>query len=92
LQDTGYAGKVKFVGFDSSEKMIAALRAGELDGFVVQNPMNIGYLGVTTIVQHIRGEQVPGRIDTGSTLITRENLDQPEIRELISPDINKWLK
>ena len=92
LQNTGYAGKVKFVGFDSSEKMIAALRAGELDGFVVQNPMNIGYLGVTTIVRHIRGEQVPGRIDTGSTLITRENLDQPEIRELISPDINKWLK
>ena len=92
LQDTGYAGKVKFVGFDSSEKMITALRAGELDGFVVQNPMNIGYLGVTTIVRHIRGEQVPGRIDTGSTLVTRENLDQPEIRELISPDINKWLK
>jgi ribose transport system substrate-binding protein len=54
--------------------------------------MNIGYLGVTTLVRHIRGEQVPGRIDTGSTLITRENLDQPEIRELLSPDISKWLK
>ena len=92
LQDTGYAGKVKFVGFDSSEKMIAALRAGELDGFVVQNPMNIGYLGVTTLVQHIRGQQVSGRIDTGSVLVTKENLDQPEIRELLNPDLNKWLK
>jgi ribose transport system substrate-binding protein len=84
LQDTGYAGKVKFIGFDSSEKMIAALRAGELNGFVVQNPLKIGYLGVETIVRHIRGEHVPGRIDTGSILVTSENLDRPEILELLS--------
>ena len=84
LQDTGYAGKVKFIGFDSSEKMIAALRAGELNGFVVQNPLKIGYLGVETIVRHIRGEQVPSRIDTGSILVTSENLDHHEILELLS--------
>lgn len=92
LQETGYAGKIKFVGFDSSEKMIAALRAGELDGFVVQNPMRIGYLGVKTLVEHLRGEHVARRIDTGSTLITKENLDQPEIRDLLNPDLGKWLK
>jgi ribose transport system substrate-binding protein len=92
LQDTGYAGKVKFIGFDSSERMIAALHAGELDGFVVQNPLQIGYLGVKTLVRHIRGEKVPRRIDTGSILVTRENYDQPEIRELINPDLSKWLK
>jgi ribose transport system substrate-binding protein len=89
LQDSGYAGKIKFIGFDSSEKMIAALRAGELDGFVVQNPLQIGYLGVKTMVRHIRGEQVPERIDTGSILVTRENLDESEIRELLNPDLSK---
>ena len=92
LQDSGYAGKIKFVGFDSSEKMIAALRAGELDGFVVQNPMRIGYLGVKILVEHLRGESVTGRIDTGSTLITADNIDKPEIRDLINPDLSKWLK
>jgi ribose transport system substrate-binding protein len=92
LQETGYAGKIEFVGFDSSDKMVAALRAGELDGFVVQNPMRIGYLGVETLVRHLRGQQVPERIDTGSTLVTSENLDQPEIRELLNPDLGKWLK
>ena len=92
LQDSGLAGKVHFIGFDSSEKMIAALRAGQLSGFVVQNPLNIGYLGVKTMVRHLRGEKVPERIDTGSTLITTENLDQPEIHELLNPDLNKWLK
>jgi ribose transport system substrate-binding protein len=92
LQDTGYAGKIKFVGFDSSEKMIAALRAGELDGFIVQNPMRIGYLGVKTLVEHLRGGHPARRIDTGSTLITKENLDQPEIHDLLNPDLAEWLK
>jgi len=92
LQDTDYAGKVKFVGFDSSEKMIAALRAGELDGFVVQNPMRIGYLGVKTLVEHLRGGHPTRRIDTGSTLITRENLDHAGTHDLLNPDLAKWLK
>ena len=90
LENAGYAGKVKFVGFDSSEKMIAALRAGEMSGFVVQNPMQIGYLGVKTLVMHMRGEQVPRRIDTGSTLVTLENIDQPEIHDLLNPDLSEY--
>jgi ribose transport system substrate-binding protein len=92
LQNMGYAKRLKFIGFDSSKTMIAALRAGELSGFVVQDPMKIGYLGVKTLVRHLRGEKVPARIDTGSILVTSENLDQPEIRELLTPDLDKWLK
>lgn len=92
LQNAGYAGKVKFIGFDSSETMIAALQAGELHGFVVQNPMQIGYLGVQTLLRHIRGEQVPRRIDTGSVLVTVENLNDPDIHELLHPDLSKWLR
>jgi ribose transport system substrate-binding protein len=92
LQNAGCAGKVKFVGFDSSEKMIAALKTGHLSGFVVQKPFRIGYLGVRTMVRHLRGEKVPERIDTGSTLVTMENLNHPQIRELLSPDLSKWLK
>jgi ribose transport system substrate-binding protein len=92
LQNAGYAGKVKFIGFDSSEKMISALRAGELSGFVVQNPMRIGYLAVKTLVGHIRGEQVPRRIDTGSLLVTTENIEKPEIHKLLNPDLSQWLK
>jgi ribose transport system substrate-binding protein len=92
LQDMGYAGKVTFIGFDSSRKMIAALEAGEMSAFVVQNPMQIGYLGVKTVVEHIGGKDVPKRIDTGCTLVTRENLHQPEIVELLHPDLRKWLR
>jgi len=90
LQNSGYAGKVKFIGFDSSKKMIAALLAGELSGFVVQNPISIGYLGVKTLVGHIRDRQSPQRIDTGSILVTKENIDQPEINDLLNPDLSNY--
>jgi len=92
LQDGGFAGKVRFVGFDSSAKLVEALRRGELDALVLQNPFRMGYLGVKTLVEHIRGRPVEKRVDTGVTLVTRENMDQPEIRELLEPELEKWLK
>jgi ribose transport system substrate-binding protein len=42
--------------------------------------------------RHLKGEKVESRIDTGATLVTKENLDQPEIRDLVMPDLKKWLK
>lgn len=42
LQDGGLAGKVKFVGFDSSEMLVAAMKKGELHGLVLQDPIRMG--------------------------------------------------
>ncbi|MCX8036557.1 MAG: substrate-binding domain-containing protein [Candidatus Sumerlaeia bacterium] len=92
LQNTGRAGKVKFVGFDSSEKLAKALKDGELHGLVLQHPFYMGYMGVKTMVQHLRGEKVEKRIDTGCEVITKENMDTPEKKELILPDLSKWLE
>lgn len=85
LQDASLAGKVRFVGFDSSAKLVEALRQGHIDGLVLQNPMRMGYLGVKTMVDHLRGQPVEQRIDTGATLVTTQNMDQPEIKELLEP-------
>ncbi len=85
-------GKFKMVGFDSSSKMIDALHKGHIHGFVVQNPVNMGYLGVKTIVSHLKGQPVEPRIDTGATLITPDNINEPAIQSLIKPDLDKWLK
>lgn len=87
LQSSGLAGRVKFVGFDSSPKLIQGLRDGHLHGLVLQNPMKMGYLGVKTIVAHLRGEQVEKVIDTGVTVATAENMDDPEIKSLLEPDL-----
>jgi ribose transport system substrate-binding protein len=92
LEKTGVAGKVKFVGFDSSAKLVEGLKQGHVHGLVLQNPFKMGYLAVSTISRHLKGEKVEPRIDTGATLVTKQNLEQPEIRELVMPDLKKWLK
>jgi len=92
LEDAGLAGKIRFVGFDSSDKLARALRDGEIDALVLQNPFNIGYLSVKTLVQYIRGDKVERRIDTGATLVTKANMDQPDIKERLQPNLDRWLK
>ena len=93
LRDIGKAaGKVKMVGFDSGSQSVADLKNGDAQGLVVQNPVLMGYLGVMTLVKHLRGERVEKRIDTGVVLATPENMDQPEIRELLHPPIDQYLK
>jgi len=91
LEDSGFAGKVNFVGFDSSERLVQALRKGHIKGLVLQDPINMGYLGVKTIVAHLRGQMVQGQIDTGSMVATPENMDDPKVKNLLEPDYRKWL-
>ena len=92
LQDMGSAGKIKLVGFDASQILIDALRNGQLEGIVVHNPMRMGYLGVKTMVDHLRGKHVDPRIDTGVMVVTPANLDSPEAKELVNPPIAKYLQ
>ena len=92
LQDIGKAGKVMFVGFDTSQTFVDAMRAKQLQGIVVQNPFNMGYLGVRTMVEQLQGKQVEKRIDTGVTMITPENLDAPETQALLHPPLDQYLK
>jgi ribose transport system substrate-binding protein len=91
LEDGGLAGKVKYVGFDSSDRLVQGLRTGEIQGLVLQDPINMGYLGVKTLVAHLQGQKVEKRIDTGSAVATPENMDEPKIKNLLEPDFKKWL-
>jgi ribose transport system substrate-binding protein len=85
LQDIGKAGAITFVGFDYSASFIEPLKRGELKGFVVQHPVNMGYLSVKTMVAHLRKEQVPASVDTGVELVTLDNLEDPKIQAVIDP-------
>jgi len=86
LQSAKLAGKVKFVGFDTSEKLCAALKSGELHGTVLQNPVKMGYLTVKSMVEHLRGGKVERRIDTGVAIATPENMEQPDMQALLHPE------
>lgn len=92
LEDIGKAGKVSFVGFDVSQRFIDALTAGQLHGIVVQNPFNMGYLGVKTMVDSILGKPVEQKIDTGVMLVTKENMSTPDVQALLHPPLDQYLK
>jgi ribose transport system substrate-binding protein len=93
LRDAGLAGgKVKFVGFDSGETLNAALKAGDIAGLVVQNPLKMGYVGVRTAVAALQGKKVDPVIDTGVGFVTKANMNQPENAELLNPPLDKYLK
>lgn len=91
LRSRTLAGKITFVGFDSSEGLVQAMSAGEIDGLVVQNPMRMGYLGVKTALDHLRGTKAEKSIDTGCALVTKDNMSTPEMKELLAPDFKKYL-
>jgi ribose transport system substrate-binding protein len=92
LQDHGWAGKVKFVGFDASDNLVKGLADGHIDALIIQDPVKMGYLAVKTLVSHIKGEPVEKRIDTGVHLATKDNMNEPAMKELLKPDLSKWLK
>jgi ribose transport system substrate-binding protein len=92
LQDAGKAAKVTFVGFDATQMFVDAMKAKQLQGIVVQNPFNMGYLGVRTMVESFQGKSVEKRIDTGVAMITPENLDAPESQTLLHPPLEQYLK
>jgi ribose transport system substrate-binding protein len=93
LRDIGKAGgKVKMIGFDAGSQSVLDMQKGDVQGLVVQNPVLMGYLGVKTMVKHLQGEKVENRLDTGVVLVTPENMEQPEIRELLHPPLDKYLK
>lgn len=88
LQALDLAGDKIFVGFDSSVELVNGLEAGEIDALVLQDPFNMGYTSVETVVKHLRGEEVTKEVNTGVYLVTPSNMNEPEMQRLLSPDLS----
>jgi len=83
LRQEGLAGKIRFVGFDSSPPLLEALKSGEIDALVVQDPRKMGYTAVHALVGHGKGGVQAPVVDTGVVLVTREKLSDPAIQKLL---------
>lgn len=92
LKERGLAGKVKLVAFDSSPSLIEDLRSGVIDSLVLQDPFQIGYQGMKTLLDVRAGNTPQKRIDLPPTLVTRDTLNDPKIQKLLNPDISRYLK
>jgi ribose transport system substrate-binding protein len=84
LEQNHLTGKVHFVGFDATPPLVAALKAGEIDALVSQNPIKMGYQGVKTCLEAIKGSPEQPIQDSGVQLINRDNLNSPEVQKLLS--------
>ena len=84
LQEANVAGRIKFVGFDTPAPVVEALKKGEVSALMAQDPARMGYLGVKTIVDYIRGKKVNQMIDIDVRVITRENLNDADVQKLLS--------
>ncbi len=83
MQSQGRAGKMKMVGFDAGGLLIEGVKTGAVDSLVVQNPYKMGYEGVKALIATLDGKKVERRVDTGVALVTKENLETPEIQALV---------
>lgn len=85
VKEKELSDKVSVIGFDSSSTQVSYLMEDVLDGMIVQNPYNMGYLGVRYAHQVINGSEVPDIIDTGVTYVDRNNYDSDGVQLVIDP-------
>ena len=88
LAEANRADKVALVGFDSDKTLVDFLNQGVIQALVVQDPYRMGYEGVKVALQASKGQPVPKEIDTGVTVITKENLNTPRAQELLNPKLH----
>ena len=83
MESGGLFGKVKLVGFDSSKELLDAVRAGNIEGLLLQDPFKMGYLGVTKMVEHLAGTKPENKIDSGAVFVDKTNIDSEEVKALL---------
>lgn len=85
IEEKGLGGKIKVVGYDASEAEVEYINNGILTGTIVQNPYNIGYLGVKNAADMADGESISNIIDTGTTFVTADNINDDAVQLLVYP-------
>lgn len=79
------AGKIKVIGFDSSDALVNFLKAGVIQGLVVQDAYQIGYVGMKTLYNVLTGHEVKKMIDVPAVLVTGDNINKEDIQNIINP-------
>src|SRR5205085_7373 len=70
------AGEIVVVGFDAAPDELTAIKSGDEAASVAQYPAKMGSLGIETAIAAARGQTVKPNVDTGTTVVTKENASQ----------------
>ncbi|MCX7301155.1 MAG: ABC transporter substrate-binding protein [Rhodobacterales bacterium] len=86
VQQAGQSGIIRVVAFDAPTSIVDNLSTGLVDVAIAQHPAEIGYYGVVSAYAHLTGNSIPVSIGTGFTIITKDNVSDPEVAKYIYSD------
>jgi ribose transport system substrate-binding protein len=86
---SGKDNPIRLMGFDASTILIDALKNGDIDGLVLQDPFDMGYQAVLRAVDALEGRMPTQPVrHTNLGVVTRENLERLDIRAMYAPDLS----
>lgn len=85
VRRAGKAGDIIIVGWDTAPDELKAVREGVVSALIAQNPFRMGYDGVNLAVKGIREGGPLESIDTGATLVTKDNIDDRDVQAVLDP-------
>jgi ribose transport system substrate-binding protein len=91
LTEQGINKKVKVVGFDNTQRLVDWMKSGDIHGLVLQDPLEMGYLGVKAVVDAIQGKPVAKELPMAPKLVTPENMEQAQFKNLLNPPLAEFL-
>lgn len=91
LKSRSLVGKLRFVAFDSSDGLVEDLKFGVMDALVAQDPFKMGFEAVRAVTDKLNGKTPEKKVDLAAVVITKADLDKPEIQALLHPDLEKYL-
>jgi ribose transport system substrate-binding protein len=88
----GRNATVKLVGFDWSPGLLDDVKAGLIDSLVAQDPFRMGHDAVTAAVEKLKGATPQKMQNLPPRVVIKENIDDPDVRKQLHPDLDKYLK
>ena len=74
---------IVLMGFDTGKDQIEALKNGEIDGLVVQNPFGMGYATVVAAARTVLEIGNEAEVDTGYVWVDQENMEEESVQSML---------
>ena len=75
--------EISVVGYDIDTEMKKALKEGQVDGLIVQNPFGMGYASVVASARAALNLGNEAVVDTGYTWVTKKNMKDEAVKKVL---------
>ncbi len=85
MKEKGLAGKIKLVGFDVNDDLLAGVSDGSIAGLAVQKTEEMGATAVSWANDYLNGKNPPKQnILLPFVMVTKDNIADPEVKKIVS--------